>query len=757
MFRIALAFCAGAATLLLLPVLPDAVPLWILGAGAALALWRMPVLAAYAAGIVWSAWFATGQLAERWPCERDREELRLSGFIAAPASTRPGRTDFDLRVTDADAAGPVPRLLRLSWYDAVAVPLPGQRWGMTVRLRCPRGLANPGAADRELNLLRQRIGATGYVVNHEPVELLDDGSARHVIERLRARLAANIQHAAASAISGSVLQGLSVGVLGNLPEVLWDSFAATGVTHLMAISGLHVTGCALAVLLLLRFVWRLPGLRALPGRVPTEMALVVLATAGYALLAGASAPAVRTLLMVAIVALQRVLRRTLPVHETLALAAWLMVIVDPLALSSAGFWLSFVATAALLVLIASGRGWRAQVALFVRGQAALTAVLTPVLAVAFGRLSLIAPLVNAVAIPLFSFGLLPVVLFATVLDLAWPGAAAGIWRGVATALDPVWPGLEALAAWPLASFAPATQPAWLVAFTALATFAALLIPLRGLRVAAVVLLLAITCGSATPVPRNGWTLTVIDVGQGLAAVVETGRHVLVFDTGPHWRGGGAAARVSLMPYLRARGIRRIDVLILSHRDMDHAGGASLLQEAFEIGRTIIQQDADEPARADACRQGERWQWDQVEFQVLHPRAGMTGSDNDRSCALSIRGAGGSALLLADPESAAEQELLAMPLAADVVLLPHHGSKTSSTPALIAAVSARLGIASTGFGNRWGMPIADVVGRWRGAGTTVLNTAATGAVRVQFSGGRDGIEVATERRAARRWWRQPAAD
>lgn len=757
MFRIALAFCAGAATLLLLPVLPGAALLPVLGVGAALAWRRAPVLAAYAAGIAWSAWFAAGQLADRWPCERDREELRLSGFIAAPATTRPGRIDFDLQLSDADVADAVPRRVRLSWYDAAIVPLPGQRLRMTVRLRCPRGLANPGAADRELDLLRQRIGATGYVVNRAPVELLADASARHAIERLRARLAASIQQAVPSIASGPVLQGLSVGVRGNLPDQLWDGFAATGIAHLMAISGLHVTGCALAVLLLLRALWRLPGLRALPGRVETEMSLVILATAGYALLAGASAPAVRTLLMVAIVALQRVLRRTLPVHATLALAAWLMVIADPLALSSAGFWLSFVATAALLVLIASGRGWRAQVALFVRAQAAITAVLTPVLAVAFGRLSLIAPLVNAVAIPLFTFVLLPVVLFATVLELAWPGGAAGIWRGLSLFLDPVWPALAALAAWPLASFAPATQPAWLVAFAALATFAALLIPLRGLRVAAFVLLIAITCGSAAPVPRGGWTLTVIDVGQGLAAVVETARHVLVFDTGPYWRGGAAAARVSLVPYLRARGIRRIDVLVISHRDMDHAGGASLLRETFEVGRTVIQQDAGEPVRVDACRQGERWQWDQVEFQVLHPRAEMAGSDNDRSCALSIRGPGGSALLLADPESAAEQALLATPLAADVVLLPHHGSKTSSSPALIAAVSARLGIASAGFGNRWGMPASDVVARWRGAGTTVLNTAASGAVRVEFSGGREGLEVATERRDTRRWWRQPAAD
>jgi competence protein ComEC len=216
--------------------------------------------------------------------------------------------------------------------------------------------------------------------------------------------------------------------------------------------------------------------------------------------------------------------------------------------------------------------------------------------------------------------------------------------------------------------------------------------------------------------------------------------VLVFDTGPRWRGGGAAAEVSLLPYLQARGIRRVDGLITSHADLDHAGGVAALAAAMPIATPV------------ACRRGQRWHWDMVQFEVLHPPPGLEASDNDASCALMVQGPGGRALLLADPEAEAESLLQEQPIAADVVLLPHHGSRSSSGPGVVAAVRARLGIASAGFGNRWGMPHAEVVARWRAAGTTVLSTAEAGAVTVRFD--RRGLRVATAR-SERRWWR-PAA-
>ncbi len=753
MFPAALAFCGGAAAVQWLPALLPVPACVLLAPLALLALRSRPATAAFCVGATAASLIIGQRLSADWPCARDREEIAVTGVVATPAIRREGRVDFDLAVTRSDGPGRLPEIVRLSWYDATDRPRPGQRWRMRVRLRCRQGLANPGAPDRELDLLRQHIGATGYAVASSPPEQLDDGVMRRPIERLRARVAGGIERALPDGPSRSVLQGLSVGMRATVPDELWQAFAITGVAHLMAISGLHVTGCALSVLLLLRAAWRWMRLPQASARVPIELAAVVSVTAGYAFLAGGSVPALRTLAMVAIVTLQRLLRRQVPVHATLALAAMLLCAADPLALSSAGFWLSFVATAALLTVLEDGRGWRARLGLFMRNQASVMALLTPVTAHVFGRLSLVAPLANAIAIPAFGCLLLPAVLSGTVVELVREGAGSGIWRLINQMLDATWPLLTAMARWPFAGWAPAAQPVALVAGAGLLTLAALLLPLRGIRIASAAALLALACGEGAGPAPGAWTLTVLDVGQGLAVVAETHRHVLVFDTGPSWRGSGAAARVSLLPYLRARGIRRIDLMIVSHPDMDHAGGVRDIGNAVAVARRIDGGVGDSVAPDRRCLRGDQWSWDGVDFRVLHPPAGMPGSENDRSCALRISGAGGSALLLADVEADGEREIGPAVGPADVVLLPHHGSRSSSTPELVAGVRARLGIASAGYGNRWGMPAREVVARWRSAGTTVLTTAQAGAVTVRFAAGPRPIEVVTERASAPHWWRR----
>jgi competence protein ComEC len=753
MFRIALAFCAGAAALHVLaaPWPPAAVAVPALAA-----LWtarRAPAAAAALAGFASALLAASLALGSGWPCARDRELVELVGRVASPPLARAGRTDVDLDVEEASPADAAPRRVRLSWYDPTGAPRAGERWRFGARLRCRLGFVNPGAPDRELALLRERVDATGYVAGlREPERIA--GPPGHPVERLRERIAGAIAASLPPGASAAVLQGLSVGVRGAIPDDLWEAFAVTGVAHLIAISGLHVTGCAVAVLALLRMAWRLRALSRMPARLAVERVTVVAATAAYAWLSGASLPALRTLAMVALFAALKLMRRVLPLHLTLALAALVLVAADPLAVASAGFWLSFVATIALLAVATDGAGWRGLVSGFARAQLAITLLLAPVLALSFGRLSLVAPAVNAVAIPLFSLFLLPAVLLGTVLAALAPGAAAGLWRLLAAGLDATWPALSAVASWPAASWAPAAQPRALVATAGALLFAAFLLPIGGLRAAAAVLLVAVTCGRAERVEPGAFALTVLDVGQGLAAVVETRRHALVFDAGPQWRGGAAAARVSLLPFLRARGLRRIDRLVISHDDQDHAGGAAALVRELDVVRRMAA-PASRVVAGEACRLGDGWQWDGVAFRVLHPPSAFEGDDNDRSCALRVSGPGGSALLLADPEARAEAALVAQPIAADVVLVPHHGSASSSSPTLVAAASARIAIASAGFGNRWGMPRPEVVARWRAAGATVLDTATQGAVRVHFPASTAPLAVEAERRDRPRWWRARA--
>lgn len=751
----AIGFLAGAGGLQALPQLG---PAWLPLApavAAVLCLRRWPVIAAACAGFAVSHALATSWTATAWPCARDREAVTVEGRVAAPPLVREGRTDFDLVIIGIDAEYHRPQRIRVSWYDADRPVSPGELWRFDLRVRCRRGFVNPGAPDRELALLRERIDATAYVAGKSTPERLQSPRSGS-LERLRARIAGAIASALPPGPSVAVLQGLSVGVRGAIPDRLWEAFSLTGVAHLMAISGLHVTGCALFVLAGLRLLARVPGLAAVPARVAAECLVVVGVTAFYALLSGASLPALRTLAMVAIFLGLRTLRRTAPLDRTLALAAVALVAPDPLAPVASGFWLSFVATAALLYAATDGGSLGRQVLGFARSQAAVTVMLTPVLALAFGRVSLVSPLVNAVAIPAFSLLLLPAVLAGTVVAALDPEAWLVLWRVLGTVLDGAWPWLEAIAAWPHASWAPAHQPAWLVAGIGVGLFAALMVPVAGLRLAAATLLLALAFGRDQPLARGAFSVTAIDVGQGLAAVVETAGHVLVFDTGPAWTGGGAAAQVSLLPYLRSRGVRVVDRLVLSHDDRDHTGGAERLRAAFPV-RRVQPAPGRGSASTESCRRGDAWRWDGVDFRILHPPADFTGTDNDHSCAILVSGRGGSALLLADPESAAEARLATSQVAADLVLLPHHGSRSSSGAALVSAVGARYGIASAGFGNRWALPDAGVVARWRAAGTTVLSTAAEGAVRARFPAGARAIEIVTSRRAAPRWWRvAPAA-
>ncbi|MBM5811583.1 MAG: DNA internalization-related competence protein ComEC/Rec2 [Gammaproteobacteria bacterium] len=756
MLPLVFGFCAGAAAVHWLPRLPAA-PALLLIALAGLLLWRRwRPLAALLIGLAWTAFGSERLLARDWPCSRDREDVVLTGVVAAPPVRRAGAIELDLDVLEPRGPAAPHGRLRLTWYDAGAVPRPGQVWRVTARLRCRNGFANGAGNDRELLLLRQRIAATGYLRNDPPPRLLPGTVWRHPLERLRDRVASDIEATLPGSASAGVLQGLAVGLRASIPEELWDAFAATGTAHLIAISGLHVTAFALVVLLLLRAAWRLPGCPGLRRRVAVETALVVAATSAYALLAGASLPTLRTLVMVVLVAGATLLRRPALSLRTLALAALLLVAADPLAVASAGFWLSFVATWALLALGEPGRSPGARVAAFARAQAVLFVVLAPVLAVAFGRLSLIAPLANAIAIPLFSLLLLPVTLLGTATVLLPGGSGALAWSGLGALLDRCWPWLVAAGDLPAATWAPAGQPLAVVAITAVTIGLALVLPLTGLRIAAAVMLGALLCGHSARPPPGGWQLTVLDVGQGLAAVVRTRSHVLVFDTGPRWRGGGSAARTVLLPWLRNAGLRRIDRLVLSHSDRDHAGGAVALRAALPTGLVLAGADVAGDGPRLRCVAGQQWQWDGVQFRFLHPPAGFSGSDNEGSCALAVSGPGGRALLLADVEQQAEALLAARRPAADVVLLPHHGSRSSSTPGLVAAVGARLGIAAAGFGNQWDLPHAEVVARWRAAGTTVLTTASRGAITVQTGAAPAALRVTTARTPPRWWQRREVA-
>ena len=770
----AAAFAGGAWWLQQQPALPGAGPLWLAVALAGLAFawrsgpgpWRHVAralgIAAWAlAGFGWGGVQAGHRLADALDPRLEGMELRLTGVVnGLPERTDRGwRFRFDVDAV-ADAAAGVPRRVVLTWYDPAetsihvgAAPVrPAERWRFTVRLHRPHGSANPHGYDTEQRALGRGIRAFGYV-RPGPRERLDRLVLQPgpVVERVRDALRIRMVRAAAGLPHAGVLVALAMGDQAAIPASQWQVFTRTGVNHLMSISGLHVTMLAGLAAACAGWAWsRLP-VRC-QGRPSVDVALWAgLATAlGYALLAGFEVPAQRTVLMLAVVAVARWLRTGVGAGGVLGGALVAVVAFDPLAVVAPGFWLSFGAVAAMMAAVEDAAGrWRWLLA-WGRVQWVLFVALLPPLAVLFHQVSLVAPLANAVAVPVVSFAVVPLSLLLAVVPaepVAW--LAHMPMAGVVQVLEP-------LAALPGAVWSQHAPPVWTVPL-ALAGAAWLLAP-RGFpgRLAAPALFAPLLL-LAPPAPRPGEAeVTVLDVGQGLAVVVRTASSALVFDTGPAWSAETGSGAHIVAPFLRGEGVRRVDALFLSHDDLDHTGGARGLMAAVPVQAVFgVAPPPGAATRVTPCVAGTGWTADGVGVEVLHPAPGFARrrgvGDNDRSCVVRVVTAHGRVLLAADVEKAAEADMLraGVPLAAEVLVVPHHGSATSSTPAFVAAVAPRVAIVSAGWRNRFGHPKPEVVARYHEAGAQVVRTDASGAVIVRLRPG--GPSVSRWRDLHRRYW------
>ncbi len=763
MAAIALAFLAGVLACQLLPALPS--PHWSWGLLPALAvLWRGgfgPRLgAALAAGFLWSLLVAHAGADQALPQAWEGRDLVLEGRIAELPEPRARgvRFVFAAEAVVIDGRSQAwPRRVRLSWYRGAPPALAvGERWRLTVRLKRPHGFANPGGMDYERWLWQRAIVATGYVRQRGDNERLDGPGWRHGVERWRQQVRSALREALAERGFADVLQALVIGDRSAMDGDRWTVLTATGTNHLMAISGLHVGLVAGLAFWLGRALWRL--VPVLPLYLPAPKAGAwagLIAALSYAALAGFSIPTQRALIMVAVAMLALLASRPLAPAQGLALALLLVLLWDPMAATSAGFWLSFAAVAVIFYTMSARvrpRGWWWR---WGRVQWVLALALAPLLLVWFQQASLVAPLANLVAVPWMSLLVIPPALLGTLLLAAWPAAGAWLLAVADQAMGALWWLLERLAAWPVAVWRQPLAEWWLL-LAAVVGVAWLLAP-RGVpgRVLGVLWLLPVLLVAAPrPLPGEAW-LHVLDVGQGLAAVVETRNHRLVFDTGPRFGSDFDAGEAVVLPFLRQRGIAGLDVLIVSHGDNDHIGGAASLLRELPVDRLLSSVPERLPG-ARACRAGQRWQWDGVVFELLNPDAAMARrGGNDASCVLRVSNRAGALLLSGDIERAAERQLLterAESLAADVLLAPHHGSLTSSTPAFIAAVRPRWVVFATGYRNRFGFPRPAVVARYREQGIIPLDTATSGMISVRL--GRDGLQAPRAyRREQRRYWRQ----
>lgn len=750
-----LAFALGVWLLQQCAVLPAPSLLAALGLGGGALLmsrWRgLAVFGAVLLGITWAGAFAHWRMQDELPVEWQGRDIEMTGVIA----TMPQGFERGLRFVfePQTANAPVPAKILLSWYRHVvteseeegdeeatppgALPLPhaGERWRLVVRLKRPHGNLNPHGFDYEAWLIERGIRATGYVRKSDANQRL--APAGSTIERLREAVRARIQRVLPDASYAGVLAALAIGDQQSIASELWRLFAATGITHLMSISGLHVTMIGALIGGLVMALWRRHP--RLPLLIPAQQAAALAAFLGafaYALLAGFAVPAQRTLYMLGVVVAALLSGRNLAAPTVLGAALLLVLLLDPWAVLSAGFWLSFGAVAILFFIAAGRLGERHWLVEWLRAQWAITLGMVPLLLALFGQFSLVSPFANALAIPLVSLAITPLALLGSLPGFGWALQLAH------ALLVPLMDFLHWLAGLPGALWQQHAPPAWAVPFAVMGVVW-LLLP-RGFpaRWAGAVLFLPLfVVRPERPAPGE-YRLTVLDVGQGQAVHVQTATHDLLFDAGPAFNAQSDAGSRIVAPYLRAIGVTKLDRLIVSHVDRDHAGGADSLLAALPVA-----------AVERRCVDGQGWEWDGVRLRVLHPQAADYARklpSNALSCVLKIESPHGSALLPGDLEGQAEAEFLARHrdvAHAAVLVAPHHGGKKTSSAAFVAAVGARDVIFPVGYRNRFGHPHPSVLARY--ADANILRTDRDGAVTLKVGAG--GTALTREREARRRYW------
>lgn len=757
-----IAFFFGILAIVELPALPDVflvqfIPLLFL----LLIVRPLRLLAVFLLGCLWALFRADLILCGRLPVELEGKDWIVEGTVASLPSSRANRTQFLFKIEKIREwpvlEKPYPHA-RLSWFGDAPELIPGNRWQLTVRLKQPRGFMNPGAFDYEGWLFQHRIDGTGYVRPQGTHRQL--GSAPgYALARFRLRLVNAIEQVLGDSPNLGIMQALAIGERSLISEQMWALLRATGTSHLMAISGLHIGLVAGMAFTLVRRLWALCGSAALQVAAPRMAAIAAIGSAlGYALLAGFSIPTRRALIMVGVFMLGIILQRNLPPQLSLSWALLTVLIIDPFSVLSVGFWLSFGAVAIIFFGMRGYLSNRSAWWKWGRVQVLVVAGLLPLTLLFFQEQSLIAPLANLIAVPWVGIVALPLILFGTMLLIPLPAIGKVLLSVAAQGMELLWQLLDGLADVGLMASTPLIPSRWAVAAGCVGV--ALLVAPSGFpgRWLGFAWLLPLGFWEP-PRPSEGelW-FTLLDVGQGLSVVVQTREHVLVYDTGPRFSTSFDAGKNILAPFLRYHGVRRLDYLMVSHQDSDHSGGFESLRSRVSIGRIFANGTAG-TTPLDPCWRGQHWHWNGIDFQVLHPPMAGTTGRNDASCVVRIDAPGGSILIPGDIEENGEQLLLrfaSTKLKADILVAPHHGSSTSSTAAFLDAVQPRYALFSVGHGNRFGFPHRQVVARYRERGVKLYESASSGAIRFELV--TDGELVPRRYRVeGGRFWNLPAAE
>lgn len=734
MFLFVISFLTGDVLLRFFSVLPGTPIIISIMISGGVLLWRCRsdffyvVIAGILLGFSYTAWYAHQATQWNLPHELEEKEIEVTGHIVSLPVNDHGKFQFEFLTHAAR--------LRLLWNNPSKQLKVGDEWHLVVKLKRMHATQNPGAMDFEAWALQKNIRAKGNVVSSKHQQLISHAWYRFPVLHLRQKLMRELMQVLPKSAAAPWLVGLMMGERNNIPPKAWEVLRNTGTNHLMVVAGLHI-GIIVECMhyIFIRLARRLPRLLLhFPGHLCASVMALMIAFY-YSVQAGFSVPTQRASLMLFALVLVLIRRRKVVSWHVWSFAQLCVLLINPLVVLSESFWLSFVTIALILYgmrgrLSPSGLWWQ-----WGRVQWVICLGLIPLSLLSFQECSVVSVVANSLAIPWLGFLVLPFCVLAGFV-LPFSHLLSEILLSIANVtLSMMWWGLTLLSQLKFSVWHQAISSAWVLLFSSLGMIF-LLLP-KGIlgRWFGLVFLLPLFFPSVAVPARGDYWLSLIDVGQGLSALVRTHQHVLLFDTGAKYADSLDAGEQIIVPYLRYLGVKQLDITVISHGDNDHRGGLDAVRHAFRIKKLLTSVPNELNFKgAEYCIAGMSWQWDGVTFRVLHPAKNNLGFGNDSSCVLLVDNGKHRVLLTADIEAWAEKQMLERDrdhLHADILIAPHHGSKTSSTEEFVRAVHPRYVFYPLGYLNRYHFPHARVTELYNQLQIKQLNTADSGEIEVRL--------------------------
>ncbi|MCF6204010.1 MAG: DNA internalization-related competence protein ComEC/Rec2 [Methylococcaceae bacterium] len=681
-------------------------------------------------GIMWASSFSIVRLANRLPELLQGQTIEVEGQVIGLPHYDERKVRFDFSVSKPTKN--FPKKIRLSWYFPKQKIKTGQFWTLAVKLKKPHGRFNPGGFDYEKWLFEQNIGATGYVrTNPEPL-LNKFKSTNKTFSNLRQEISDKLDELLKDSDNKGLVKALMIGERNEINQQQWDVFRKTGTVHLLAISGLHIGLISgLVYFLVLQISIKLSTVS--PQKYAAISALVF--ALFYSALAGFSLPTQRSLMMLIIAMIALVWQRKITASNTVSLTLFTVLIVDPLAVLSIGFWLSFLAVIVIIYSLAGRLGRRGYWLSAIKIHCVTAIGLAPLLIYSFQQISVISPIANFISVPVISFLVVPLCLLSVVFMFIFPFITEQCLTFVDTLLQGLYDILLIMADLPYAVLNTETATVFTIPLTLLAVF--ILMAPKGLpaRWLGLVFLIPSFFVNHDKPKQGEITTTLLDVGQGLSAVIETAHHVLVFDTGAKYSNKFNMGDAVVIPFLESKGIEVVDALLISHADNDHSGGALSIIKQKKVSKILTSvPNLFEQYSPILCLRGQTWEWDQVRFEVLSPSEDYLKGENNNSCVLKVSSNYGTLLFTGDIEKPAEDWLVtnyANQLESDILIAPHHGSKTSSSVSLLQQVSPKMILIPAGYRNRFFFPHQEIIERYEKLSIPWVSTVDKGAVVVKI--------------------------